>query len=207
MAFAVDTLSCSRGELRILSGVTFSLSPGEALVLKGPNGAGKTTLLRVLAGLAPAESGRITAPEESIAYAGHADGIKAQLSVAENLRFWAAVFGGRHIAPALDTFGLRGLADRPAQYLAAGQKRRLGLSRLLVTGRMIWLLDEPTVSLDRENVAQFARMIESHLKGGGIAVMATHVDLGLSSARELDITRFRATQQDHGNPFLEGDFT
>lgn len=205
--FDVDNLDCQKGELQVLAGVNFTLSAGQALILRGPNGSGKTTLLRILAGLAAPLSGTITAPPESIAYAGHADGIKSQLSVAENLTFWANVFGQKSIDAALDMFALRPLATRAAQHLSAGQKRRLGLSRLLVTGRSIWLLDEPTVSLDKDSVGVFANMIAQHLKGGGIAVLATHIDLGLASARTLDISRFKATQSDQGNPFLDGDLT
>ncbi len=205
--FSVHDLDCNKGELRVLSGVTFALAPGEALILRGPNGSGKTTLLRALAGLAPIEGGRIIAPPDSIAYSGHADGLKSQLSVAENLTFWADMFAQRSIEAALDVFAMRPLAGRAAQHLSAGQKRRLGLSRLLVTGRPIWLLDEPTVSLDHDSVAVFAQMIEHHLKGGGIAVLATHIDLGLRSARTLDIARFKADPAQHDNPFLSGDFT
>jgi len=212
---SVTNLGCRRGDLRVLSGVTFRVAPGEALVLRGPNGSGKTTLLRTLAGLAPPDGGTISlrgqhpgdSPEDLIAYAGHADGLKSQLSVGENLRFWADVFGQRNIETALQTFELTPLVNRQASNLSAGQKRRLGLSRMLVTGRKIWLLDEPTVSLDVESTAIFAQMIAAHLKTGGSAVLATHIDLGLEAARTLDITRFKARPEDHANPFLDGPFT
>ncbi len=205
MKFEVSNLGCRRGDLRVLSGVSFTLTGGSALILKGPNGSGKTTLLRCLAGLAPPTEGNITAPNEQIVYAGHADGIKSQMTVAENLRFWADVFGQDSIEQALDMFDMHPLANRAAQHLSAGQKRRLGLSRLLVTGRRIWLLDEPTVSLDAESVKTFAKMIDQHLIAGGIAVLATHINLGLKTATELDISQFKARPQDHGNPFLDED--
>lgn len=203
MRLVVDTLSCARGGLPVLAGVGFAVDPGEALILRGPNGAGKTTLLRTLAGLTPPLAGRIDAPEDAIAYAGHADGLKAQLSVAENLAFWAGVFGAGAIAPAIDAFDLAALAERPAGNLSAGQKRRLSLARLLVTGRPIWCLDEPTVSLDAENVARFGRAVTAHLAGGGLAVIATHIDLGLPKARSLDITPFIARDTGQSDdPFL-----
>ncbi len=204
---SVTNLGCRRGDLRVLSGVTFRLAAGQALILRGPNGSGKTTLLRTLAGLAPPDGGHIDAPEDEIAYAGHADGLKSQLTVAENLRFWAQMFGQRTIRPALDTFQLAALANRQAANLSAGQKRRLGLSRMLVTGRRIWLLDEPTVSLDSASTAVFAAMIGDHLAAGGLAVIATHIDLGLSAAQSLDITPFKARPEAHANPFLDGAFT
>ena len=192
MELHVSDLTITRGGVRVLAGVTFSLAGGEAIVLRGPNGIGKTTLLRTIAGLQPPLEGAISAPPDALAYAGHADGIKATLSVTENLTFWSDVFGGRDIAPALQAFELEPLAERPAGMLSAGQKRRLGLARLLVTGRPIWVLDEPTVSLDTDAVAMFARAIRAHLQTGGAALMATHIDLGLQEARVLDVGQFRA---------------
>ncbi|MEM7520750.1 MAG: heme ABC exporter ATP-binding protein CcmA [Pseudomonadota bacterium] len=191
MILRVENLSLARGGVPVISGLSFTLAPGRALVLRGPNGAGKTTLLRCLAGLQPALAGAVTGADGALAYAAHADGIKGMLSVTENLRFWASVFGQRDIGPALDAFALRPLQDRMAGTLSAGQKRRLGLSRLLVTGCPIWALDEPTVSLDRDAVAQFARVIEAHLASGGAALIATHIDLGLA-ADMIDLSAYRA---------------
>ncbi|MCV2865360.1 heme ABC exporter ATP-binding protein CcmA [Albidovulum sediminicola] len=192
MELTVTDLSIARGGLPVLTGVSLRLGPGRALVLRGPNGIGKTTLLRTIAGLQPPLSGSIGLPPEDIAYAGHADGIKPTLSVTENLRFWARIFGTGDIAPALGAMDLVALAERPAQSLSAGQKRRLGLARLLVTGRRFWLLDEPTVSLDVASVALFAGAVRAHLAQGGAALMATHIDLGIAEAEVLDLTAFRA---------------
>lgn len=204
MKLVVDNLTCRRGDLRVLAGVCFEVAAGRALVLRGPNGSGKTTLLRILAGLAPAEAGQISASADDIAYAGHADGLKGQLSVAGNLRFWAGVFGHGGIDSALAAFNLQSLSDRPAHTLSAGQKRRLGLARLMVTGRGIWLLDEPTVSLDATHVAMFADVLRRHLAAGGSAVVATHIDLGLDDADSLDVTRFAAGDDSAtANPFLD----
>ncbi len=208
MLLTVTDLSCARGSAQVLAGVGFSVAAGEALILRGPNGAGKTTLLRTLAGLTPPLAGTIGCAPDAIAYAGHADGLKAQLTVAENLRFWAGAFAAHDITPALDAFDLHPLADRRAGEMSAGQKRRLSLARLLVTGRPVWCLDEPTVSLDVENVARFARAVETHLATGGAAVIATHIDLGLPNAHTLDVTpfmarRLRADDPFGGDPFAE----
>lgn len=202
MSLRVTSLGCARGGLALLEGVSFTVNSGRALVLRGPNGCGKTTLLRTIAGLQPAIAGTIDCPADAIAYAAHADGIKATLTVAENLRFWAAIYGARGIDTALERMNLRNLAERAAQNLSAGQKRRLGLARLLVTGRPVWVLDEPTVSLDAASVALFVDVVRQHLAGGGMAVMATHIDLGLPEAEILDLSRFRASLPQPGS----GDF-
>jgi len=192
MELSVTDLSVARGGIPVLDGVTFTLPAGRALVLRGPNGIGKTTLLRTVAGLQPALSGMISLPGEEIAYAAHADGLKATLTVAENLTFWARIFGTGDIAPAIRAMDLAELKNRPAHSLSAGQKRRLGLARLLLTGRRFWLLDEPTVSLDTASVELFAGVVRDHLSRGGAALMATHIDLGLAEAEVLDLTPFRA---------------
>lgn len=201
MLISVSDLSCARGSVQVLAGIGFSVAAGTALILRGPNGAGKTTLLRTLAGLTPPLSGRIDAAPDAIAYAGHADGLKAQLSVRENLAFWAGAFGAADTAPAIDAFDLQDLSDRRAGEMSAGQKRRLSLARLLVTGRPVWCLDEPTVSLDTANVDRFARAVDAHLVAGGAAIIATHIDLGLPKARTLDITPFMAKRLRADDPF------
>ena len=188
----VRDLRCVRGGVPVLEGVTFDIGPGEPLILRGPNGVGKTTLLRTLAGLQPALAGTVAYPEGTGAYASHADGIKTALTVAENLDFWARVYGREVPDDVYDAFDLKALRSRAAGTLSAGQKRRLGLARLGVIGRQVLFLDEPTVSLDGFSVKMFAGwMRDAHLAGGGCAVIATHIDLGLE-APVLDLTPFVA---------------
>ena len=193
MTLSVKDLSCARGGMPVLEGVSFTLEPGRVLVLRGPNGIGKTTLLRTIAGLQPTLSGEVTGADDRVAYGAHADGLKAALSVWENLAFWAGIYGTpvERIKPALFAFDLYPLQYRQAQALSAGQKRRLSLARLLLTGRPVWLLDEPTVSMDAASVGLFAEAVKGHCAEGGSALIATHIDLGLE-ADALDLTPYKA---------------
>jgi len=189
-----ENLVLSRGGRVIVDGLSFRLSGGSALLLTGANGSGKTTLLRALAGFLRPASGFVRLknadeerePGEQMHFVGHLDGIKSHLTVQENLGFWAAFLGGGgDVAAALDAFALTGLAGIPAGYLSAGQKRRLGLARLAAAKRPVWLLDEPTVSLDAASVALLVTAIDAHVEGGGLAVIATHVPMPLARAQEI----------------------
>lgn len=186
----VSGLSCRRGERLLIDGLDFAVGPGEILLLRGPNGAGKTTLLLALAGIVRPDAGSIVvSTEDGSAGAGvhlhllpHLPAVKARLTVAENLRFWADVNGGDRalIAPALEAVGLALIQTLAAGYLSAGQTRRLALARLLVADRPVWLMDEPTAALDHEGELLVGRLIDAHLLRGGLVVAATHHDLALS---------------------------
>lgn len=222
MALDVADLSCVRSGRAVLRGVRFAIPDGRARLLRGPNGAGKTTLLRVLAGLIAPASGEATLdgvalgaePErygEAVAYSGHLDSLKPQLTVGENLRFWAALFGGEGFDGAVAAFDLEPLLDRPVHGCSAGQKRRAGLARLVLAPRRLWLLDEPTVSLDTATVTRLVAVIRAHCAGGGMALIATHLPLDLGAAGDgagpvelAPIAREVATARD---PFLAGTWT
>ena len=218
MTLSVENLTCYRGGRLVFADISFSLQKGEAMMLRGPNGSGKSTLLRILSGMIPAE-GEVTLNghtlsedhdyiQEQIAYAGHLDAIKPQLTVGENLTFWAKLFEGGSIENAVDQFLLAEIWDRPAHACSAGQKRRLGLARLVVSGRPLWLLDEPTVSLDVETTARFAEIITKHCDAGGMALIATHIDLGLTNPREITIDpSVRPSKAPSQNPFLSEDWS
>ncbi|MFQ1700615.1 heme ABC exporter ATP-binding protein CcmA [Loktanella agnita] len=198
----VTNLTCGRGGVPVLSGVGFTVAAGEALILRGPNGIGKTTLLRTLAGLQPVLAGTVAFPEEQGAYASHADGIKSALTIRENLQFWADIYGGGGSGStlretALAAFDLLDLQHRMGGTLSAGQKRRLGLARLAVIERKVLFLDEPTVSLDGFSVKLFAEWLRGHLADGGLAVITTHIDLGID-APELDLTPYQAAPDQRG---------
>jgi heme exporter protein A len=194
----VDNLAVARGGREVLSGVSFTLSGGEALVVTGRNGVGKSTLLRAMAGLLPHAAGSVVldgAGEGELAlsahYLAHADGMKAALTVEENLDFWAGYLGqegdSRSRAPrsALAAVGLVHALQAPFGALSAGQKRRAALARLLVAHRPVWLLDEPMTALDRASREKFTAAMRDHCALGGIIIAATHEPLGLEDAGEL----------------------
>jgi heme exporter protein A len=176
---SVASLALTRGDRRLFAGVDFAVGPGELLLLRGPNGAGKSSLLLALAGVLRPEAGRIERGDEPLHLLGHLSGVKARLTLAENLRFWRAVNGPNGIAAetALERVGLGGLGAIEAGHLSAGQTRRLALARLLVSDRRIWLLDEPTASLDVSGDALVVALIAERLRTGGAVIAATHHDI------------------------------
>ena len=189
MGLAVSDLTCTRGGRRVLHRFALALDDGAVLALRGPNGAGKSTLLRAIAGLVPSD-GRIALDgrpldadlrAEAIAYAGHLDAVRPQLTVAEHLRYWAALVEG-DAAAGLAAFGLAPLAERPVALCSAGQRRRLALSRLALAPRRLWLLDEPTAALDADGAARLDDLLRAHAARGGLAVVATHAPLPAASA-------------------------
>jgi heme exporter protein A len=197
MRLSVSGLVCVRGNREVFSGLDFHVCAGEMLVVRGANGSGKTSLLRMLAGLVRPQGGRIDLadadPERTLAeqahYLGHLDALKSSLTVAENLSFWARYLGTQPAKPRemLHEVGLETLGDLPAAYLSAGQRRRLGLARLLAVDRPIWLLDEPTSALDAGAQQRLAEVMGRHLAAGGLIIAATHGPLGLPATHELTL--------------------
>jgi heme exporter protein A len=202
MRLVGSDLACVRGGRQVFTGLSFSVAAGEALVVLGPNGVGKSSLLRLISGLVARAGGTLTLEggdqeltiAEQTHYLGHQDALKPSLTVDENLTFWSRYLGGDEAThpvltaartAALLGVGLGGIAQLPAAYLSAGQRRRLSIARLLAVKRPIWLLDEPTTALDTAAQAALAGFMEQHLAGGGLIVAAAHGPIGLKAAREL----------------------
>ncbi len=191
-------LSVERGEDLIFSDLSFNVSSGEALIIRGPNGAGKSTLLRAIANLLPLLSGELTVedPDKEFGetefpqlchYLGHDNAMKPAMSVGENLVFWQKFAGQPHldIEEALEMVGLSGLDSVPYAHLSTGQRRRIGIARLLVSYRPVWLLDEPTSGLDTPSQSQFEALMKVHLEDGGLIIAATHIPLDIGTFKEL----------------------
>ena len=193
---AVD-LECVRDDRTLFSGLCFSVTGGQALVLEGQNGSGKTSLLRILCGIRLPDAGSVIwsgkdifelGPEfhEHIAYLGHKDGNKLDLSPQENLRMARGLGKARENLPleeALDRVGLYGFEDVPTRNLSAGQQRRLAIARLLITEARLWILDEPFTSLDRQGIEIVEGLFDRHLAGGGMAAMTTHHRISFEDAQ------------------------
>ena len=204
--FTAEQIACVRGERLVFRDLDFELETGGALILRGPNGSGKSSLLRLATGLLPLEAGVLAWDGENIGddvpehrarlhYVSHQDPVKPAFTVEENLQFWAALGGQPDAVPgALAAFGIADLADVPARFLSAGQRRRLNLARIAAVPAVLWLLDEPTVGLDDLAVKALGRVVQDHRARGGMLMVATHLDLDLADATVLTLARAPATE-------------
>jgi len=200
--FEAHEVACIRGERPVFSRLSFSLAAGGGLILRGPNGSGKSSLLRILAGFLRPAGGSLgwgdfvmaEAPERHRArthFVGHMEAVKPALTVAEHLAFWAAAKGFRKPAEnILGMLDLDALADVPGRFLSAGQKRRLSLTRLLATPARLWLLDEPSVTLDDASAARLETMLAAHRATGGMIVVATHAEIALPGAETIEMAGY-----------------
>ncbi len=195
---AVERLAARRGYATLFTNVQFSVPGGGALVVTGPNGSGKTTLLRIVAGLtAPADGviiwqGQAMRPfdarmRDAVAFNGHLPALKDELTAEENLGAWIALDDrapvGDAITEALDAVALARQRRLPVRVLSQGQRRRIGLARLRLVRRPLWILDEPMTALDTDGVAALGALLDAHLADGGLCVAASHQALPVASER------------------------
>ena len=200
MRLDAENLAGERGGELVFSHLSFSLSAGEGLIVTGPNGSGKSTLLRIICGLLAAADGHVRlrhegeeiAIQQACHYLGHHNAMKPSLSVSENLRFWQSFMGDSalEIDEALEQVELPGVEHLPFGYLSTGQKRRVSIAKLLVCRRSLWIVDEPTSGLDKASEARFAALMAAHMDQGGMIIAATHIPLGLSGLKSLDMADF-----------------
>ena len=196
VSLTAEKLACARGDRQVFSGLAFEVKSGEVLMVEGANGVGKTSLLRLIAGFLPPAEGavRIATKEQVIGdseergrfvgWLGHQDGIKPQLSVVEQLEFFAHLYGVRtELEGVLTRVGLLRQRLLPCRYLSAGQKKRLGLARLVVSARPLWLLDEPFAALDTNGRALAGELMQAHCASGGVVVAASHDPFGFATRK------------------------
>jgi heme exporter protein A len=197
----VINLACARGDRNLFEGLNFALRPGELLHILGANGSGKTTLLRTLCGLTRPADGVIRWQGSTIrelgddyraelAYVGHTNALQGELTPAENLRAAAglgAAASEHDIERALERFNLSALRSFPAKVLSQGQKRRLGLARLALLGRRLWIMDEPFAALDTHSIALVTELLAGHLAQGGLVALTSHQEFDIGNLEFLSI--------------------
>jgi heme exporter protein A len=198
-----ERLEARRGYTTLFTGVAFTVHAGEALVVNGPNGSGKTTLLRIVAGLTQPFDGEVrwrnqpvdpfsVRMRNDVAFNGHLPALKDELSVEENLAYWIALDCGTcshsTFGDALEKVALGRQRKLPARVLSQGQRRRVGLARLSLSCRTLWILDEPLTALDMDGVDILRELLDAHLERGGLCVAASHQPLPMTKAREKTLT-------------------
>ena len=193
--FEIKTISCIRGNKLLFKNLNFKINNKELLVIKGANGSGKTTLLKILSGLLKPISGSIIINKKNInilkdeyfkyfEYIGHENAIKTALTVRENLNFYLKIkknLTTKNFEKAIKIFNLKNLLDIKVENLSSGEKRRVSLSRLILSNSKIWFLDEPTNGLDKINTVNFFKILKQHLQLNGLAIVASHDDVKIKN--------------------------
>ena len=193
--FEIKNISCIRGNKLLFKNLNFKINNKELLVIKGANGSGKTTLLKILSGLLKPISGSIIINKKNInilkdeyfkyfEYIGHENAIKTALTVRENLNFYLKIkrnLTTKNFEKTIKIFNLKNLLDIKVENLSAGEKRRISLSRLILSNSKIWFLDEPTNGLDKINTVNFFKILKQHLQLNGLAIVASHDDVKIKN--------------------------
>jgi heme exporter protein A len=194
----VQEIACERGDHRLFSGLSFTLSAGELMQVQGANGSGKTTLLRTLCGFVQPVQGKVLwcgqdiqewddAYHTEMCYLGHLNAIKDELSALENLQMSAGLAGytvtEQQALAALRRMGLQRREHLPVRVLSQGQRRRVALARLLIEDARLWILDEPLAALDVGAVGLMQDLIGEHLSKGGMTIFTTHQPLQVAGVQ------------------------
>lgn len=183
-----------RGGRPIFEGLSFAAHSGDFLVFCGPNGIGKTTLLYTLIGLSELIDGHLSISHDDCLFLGHDDGLKGELTVAQNLAFWIGVFGGELPDSDQWPFDIQKILDREVRHLSSGQRQKVALASVIFGGRKIWILDEPTTGLDASSAAEFCQWAQKHCDKSGIVIATTHLAFEYKRGQTLDLASFAITR-------------
>lgn len=199
-SLSVSALAAVRGETRLFSDLSFQIEAGQLLFIEGGNGCGKTSLLYILAGLRLPEAGTVSWTGKDIeqlgkqyhsqlCFVGHQNGVKAELTVWENIQGYQALKPGKteEVQATIDAIGLAGYEDNLAYQLSSGQQRRLALSRLLLSNQPLWILDEPFTSLDKASIRLFESRLVAHSQQGGMVIITSHQPLDLTGGQAVHL--------------------
>ena len=181
MSLKVSSVSCYRSGYKIIDNISFELKTGKLALILGSNGSGKTSLLRMVAGFIPLSFGDISFNSkkeyrDEFFILGHNLAIKDDISPEEDIKFWSSYLGAGYINGVLERVGLGKLKKTPCKYLSQGQKQRLVIARLLSSNKSLWLLDEPSSSLDRDASIFLKEIINEHKNSGGSILVSSHID-------------------------------
>ena len=198
----IDNLSFYKDNKKIFSDLSFSLSISSALIITGKNGCGKSSLLKIIAGIYETQSGRVLWGNENIEnfrddfngdtqFIGHKNFLKPELTVKENLEFYADLRGTKNaVAPALEFFSLRDLQDSMVKNLSAGWQQRVMLTKLLACPSTVWLLDEPSNNLDKDGKEQLHELIKNRIKDRGLVILTSHDEMFFDLGPKLNLEDF-----------------
>lgn len=199
----VDNLSFYKNHKKIFSNLGFSVAPQSVLIITGKNGSGKTTLLKILAGITKQTSGKLFWSDIDVEeirdqfngdlqFLGHKNFLKPELTVLENLQFYAKLQDTEILLPsALKFFNLEEIADKKTKTLSAGWQKRVMLAKLLCCPATIWLLDEPTSNLDKAGKEKLKGLIETKVnEGGGLVIITSHDEFLSDVGAKLNIEDF-----------------
>jgi heme exporter protein A len=195
----VDNLSLFKDDKKIFSGLGFSVSLNSALIIKGRNGCGKSSLLKIIAGISKASSGKILWGENDVEnfrddfngdsqFLGHKNFLKPELSVFQNLKFYAELADSEILVPsALKFFGLENIADEKVKKLSSGWQNKVRLAKLICCPATIWLLDEPSNNLDKTAKELLHGLIKTRIKEDGLVIMATHDEMFFDLGPQINL--------------------
>lgn len=199
---SLDNITINRGSKKLLSGLGITAFPGSLIVVRGSNGIGKTTLLRTVAGIYQPAEGVVCWNEVAIhdeydtycsliKYLGHSKMLKVDLSVRDNLSFWALMSSTVEMLPAaVRYYGLDAVLDMTCGSLSAGWQQRVALASVMASRAMLWILDEPTTNLDQDGIDLLFNAISIRCQQGGIVMIASHSEVPLEGIIELDLSDY-----------------